>query len=230
MSSRDQVMNLFNFMMELLDEPTNTNKTDSKPTTQTKRLRDGLYPHHPVLNPYVSDAIPKGTVQSPFNDPNSLFSKMDQIDKRNANELGKLRAVKQATEPFIKTLEELRVKAHENATIAKEEEELEHLKPEIEKRMGVTIENGKTKIVEVPSILRDNIPLDDKSDDVIGYSVDRKPNEIGGLDDLPKEVRDKLDVKSNEPVPMTRPTEYEPTLKDGAIQHKPKENKTENDK
>jgi seryl-tRNA synthetase len=204
MSRKEQVMNLFNFMIELLDEPS-TNKTEATPkplsaanVAPTKRLKNETLPPHPLLNPYVSEAIPNGNIQSESLDKiNSLFSKMAEIDKRNSDELAKLRAVKQATGPLIEELEVLRKQGHDNATKVKEEEEMEYLKPEIEKRMGVTIENGKTKIVEVPTTLRDNIPLDEGEQTNVGYSVniDEKsdPSELKSEEDLPKHIQEKLE-------------------------------------
>lgn len=191
MTQKDRVMNLFRFMMDLLDEDTQITPSNSEPKLE-KKLRNPELPHHPLLNPYVSELTPPTEpIRSPFSDPNSLFSKMAEIDKRNAEELGKLRAVKTATKPLIEQLESLKTQAHENALEVKREEELELLSDDIKTRMGVTIENGVAKVVEVPSLLRDKIPVE-PTNNAVGYTINNS-NELKGLNDLPKEVREKIE-------------------------------------
>lgn len=190
-------MNLFRFMMDLLDEPKKVEETEDK------RLANPFAPFHPVLNPYITDMKPTNnnsfefpTQPSPFSDPNSLFSKLEEIDKRKATELGKTRAVNEAVKPLVNELENLKKQAHEDALKDREEEELDLVKEDLE-------------------------------------------SNVSGIDDLPKEIREKLETESSDdtflknskmPQAITdammnatqKPTEYVPELKGGAISYAPK--------
>jgi hypothetical protein len=226
MTQKDKVMNLFRFMMDLLEEETPETKSDPKAIKETVKtqLTNPTLPYHPVLNPYVDD-LNATKHKSPFSDPNSLFSKLADIDKRNADELGKLRAVKSATTPLIDEINTLRERGHNNALKYKEEEELELLGDDIKSRMGVTIENGVTKIIEVPATLRDNIPLSDSNESIVGYTINDKTDELRGFNDLPKEIREKIESNVSENDPVNEP--IDDTIKKTKVTTK---NKNKNNK
>jgi hypothetical protein len=197
MTQKERVTGLFEFLMDLLDEKT------SKPVEETKSelnsepikvLQNPTLPHHPLLNPYINSNDGK---PSWVDGSLEMMNKIAAIDKERAEERNKIRIADNATRPLINQLRELKEQGHKNALEVKENEELETIIGEVGDKLGITLENGKVKLVNVPTELRDNIPLDDES--IVS-------------DDLPKHIEDKLDTKISVtiPEPMTR---TEPTKK-----------------
>ena len=220
MAQKEKVLNLFGFLMELLDEPTESKETvklEEEQKTKTivgqlsdfKTLQNPSLPHHPILNPFtleslrkVDDAkVAKGVSRLKSGVPRSLelIKKMDEIDKERADELMKTRLVSKATKPYIHEIEELRNKYVTQAVEVKGKEEIETIINEVGEKLGITLVDGKVKLIQVSSELRDNIPLEEESNVDMGVSVkkDGKEEEIKGLDDLPKEVREKLELKDS---------------------------------
>lgn len=148
MTQKDRVMNLFKFMMDLLDDDTKQPE-QKKPEIKTI-LQNPTLPHHPLLNPYItymnvdgnkveSKLSPKPT--SPFNDPNSLFSKMELIQKRNGIELGKERAVKEAIKPLKEQLDNMKQMGFERAEQDKHQEEIELVTDDIKNGVEINTDN-----------------------------------------------------------------------------------------
>ena len=187
MTQKERVTGLFEFLMDLLDEKT------SKPVEQTKSelnsepikvLQNPTLPHHPSLNPYINSNDGK---PSWVDGSLELMNKISAIDKERAEERNKVRIADNATRPLINKLRELKEQGHKNALEVKENEELETIVGEVGDKLGITLENGKIKLVNVHKELRDNIPLDE-------------------FDDLPKHIIDKLDTSTNEaPVYSSEP-------------------------
>ena len=238
MTQKERVTNLFGFLMDLLEEQNEVKegKVEVKvenPTEPKKVLKNPALPFHEVFNPYVESYATR--IKPALTHGLELMKKMEQIDKDNATEVMQKRMVTRATRPLIKEIEHLKQQAHEGAVEDKENEEIEDIMSDVGDKMGVTLENGKIKLVEVPNELRDNIPLDENEAKDLGVSIKKQePTEIKGFNDLPKEVKDKLDgsklpqaVKDairNSPSENPSPTQYEPDLKDGKIVYKPKDN------
>ncbi len=195
MNQKEKVLNLFGFLMDLIEEPQETKDTN-KEVVDEKVLTNPSLPHHPFLNPYKSNDL-VGEIKPTLSHGLDLIKKMEENDKVHADEVMKTRIVKKAVKPLISEIEQLKAKAHEGAMEAKENEEIEDIMETAGEKMGVTLENGKIKLVEVPTELRDNIPLEEETtDQPVGVSIKKnEPTEIKGMDDLPKEVREKLEIK-----------------------------------
>jgi len=196
MNQKEKVLNLFGFLMDLIEEPQETKDDSVGQTNETEKvLTNPSLPHHPFLNPYKGGLTDK--IKPTLSHGLDLIKKMEENDKVHADEVMKTRIVKKAVKPLISEIEELKAKAREGAMEDKEKEEIEDIMETAGEKMGVTLENGKIKLVEVPTELRDNIPLDEETtDQPIGVSIKKnEPTEIKGMDDLPKEVRDKLEIK-----------------------------------
>jgi len=258
MNQKDKVLNLFGFLMDLIEEPTETTeeaKEEVKEVAKTdvKVLQNPALPHHPIMNPFTLSSLREADnkksvekvskLKSAIPRSLELIKKMEIIDKERADEVMKTRMVKKAVRPLISEIEELKAKAHMAMMADKESEEVEDIMSTVGDKMGITLENGKVKLIDVPSKLRDNIPLDEETtDQPVGVSItkdNKESNELKGMDDLPKEVREKLEVKDslkdsklpqavkeailNAPSeqPITRPTEYTPELTNGEISYKP---------
>jgi len=131
------------------------------------------------------------------------MKKVEKIEKDQAKELGKTRAVKEAVSPLINELEELRKSGIGNAIKDRDDEILKDTVADVGDKLGVNVENGKVKLVDVPNELRDNIPLDEitSGNTLVGVSVKKTdmgtttndPNEIKSLDSLPKGVKEVFD-------------------------------------
>ena len=220
MAQKEKVLNLFGFLMDLLEEPTESKepvkleeeqKTKSTvgQTSDVKVLSNPSLPHHPVLNPFTLESLrkaddakaAKGVSKLKSAIPRSLelIKEMDKIDKKRADELMKTRLVSKVTKPYIHEIEELRNKYVTQAVEAKEKEEIETIIDEVGEKLGITLVNGKIEFIQLPNKLRDNIPLEEESNVEMGVSVkkDGKGEEIKGLDDLPKEIREKLELKDS---------------------------------
>ena len=178
MTQKDKVLNLFGFLMDLIEEPTETVKSEEPVPKTVKNVSK------------LKAAVPRSL---------ELMKKMDGIDKERADELMKTRLVSKVTKPYIKELAELRNKSIDDAVKDKEKEEIETIIDEVGEKLGVTLVDGKVKLIQVSSELRDNIPLEEDSNVDMGMSVkkDGKEEEIKGLNDLPKEVREKLELKDS---------------------------------
>lgn len=179
MTQKERVTGLFEFLMDLLDEKTGkpVEETKSELNSElTKVLQNPTLPHHPLLNPYINSNDGK---PSWVDGSLELMNKIATIDKERAEERNKIRIADNATRPLINELRELKEQGHKNALEFKENEELETIVGEVGDKLGITLENGKVKLVNVPTELRDNIPLDDES------TVSN---------DLPKHIEDKLET------------------------------------
>lgn len=193
MTQKERVTGLFEFLMDLLDEKTSKSVEETKSelnSESTKVLQNPTLPHHPLLNPYINSNDGK---PSWVDGSLEMMNKIAAIDKERAEERNKVRIIDNATRPLINELRELKEQGHKNALEVKESEELETIVGEVGDKLGITLENGRIKLVNVPNELRDNIPLDDES--IVS-------------DDLPKHIEDKLYIKPsasvNIPEPMTK--------------------------
>jgi len=187
MTQKERVSNLFEFIMDLLEEkdsktivesPIQPNTPETN-TPETNTLRNPYLPHDPMFNPLMSDIKP-----SSISGSLDLMRKIDAIDKERADEKLKSRLIDKVTKPLIKELEDLKANAIKNAIEVKEDEELETIVSEVGNKMGITFENGRIALVSVPTELRDNIPLTEEESTSI----------ILGNDDLPQHIAEKLDV------------------------------------
>lgn len=188
MTQKERVTGLFEFIMELLDEKTNKVVEETKSELNSEPinvLQNPTLPHHPLLNPYINS---NGVKPSWVDGSLEMMNKIAAIDKERAEERNKIRIADNATRPLINELRELKEQGYKNALELKENEELETIVGEVGDKLGITIENGKIKLVNVSNELRDNIPLEDVSND------------------LPKHIEDKLEIKPlvTNPEPMTR--------------------------
>jgi len=172
MTKREKLLNLFGFLMDLLEE-------------------DKVDDHTPTINPETH----KRSLD--------IMSKIGDIDKDRASELRSNRSVTNATKPLMNEIKNLKDRIHEAAMEDKATEELEGLSEDIANKMGVTIENGKLKTIEVPNKLRDNIPLDEITGDGIGVS------EIKGKDDLPPHIIEKIELEDLENLRKKYPANVE---------------------
>jgi hypothetical protein len=189
MTQKERVTGLFEFLMDLLEEKTSKPVEDSKSelNSEPKRvLQNPTLPHHPLLNPYINSNDGK---PSWVDGSLEMMNKIEAIDKERAEERKKIRIADNATRPLINELRVLKEQGHKNALEVKENEELETIVGEVSDKLGITVENGKVRLINIPNELRDNIPLSDES--IIS-------------NDLPKHIQDKLDVKSS--VKSKRPT------------------------
>lgn len=189
MTQKERVLGLFGFLMELLDEKeTNqVEETKSEPNSEPKKvLQNPTLPHHPLLNPYINSN--DGTISWEDGKPSwvdgslEMMNKIDVIDKERAEERNKIRITDNATRPLINELRAFKEQGHKNALEVKEKEEFETIVGEVGNKLGITVEDGKVTLVNIPNELRDNIPLSDES--IVS-------------NDLPKHIQDKLDRKSS---------------------------------
>ncbi len=148
-TKKERVSELFEFLMDLLEE-----KDEIK--VETKNSPNS--PNSPNFSPTNGDNLPAFLTKSPINHSLELMNKMEEIDKRNSEILNKQRIVKEAVKPLVKELEALRIAAQQNALEEKEQEEKEDVLNN-EEKSGLTLVDGKLKVVSVPNKLRDNIPL-----------------------------------------------------------------------
>jgi len=197
MTQKERVVGLFEFIMDLLDEkePKQVEEVEGfdgekqveepNVSKDTKQLEKPTSPHHPLLNPYISGVGKQEWVDNSLD----LIARIASIDE----ERSKIKMVDNITRPLIKEIEDLKKQGQENARLEKIDEELESIVSEVGDKLGITLENGKAKLVNVPNELRDNIPFDESE-------------LVNGGNDLPKHVIDKLDSKISEPITVTVPT------------------------
>lgn len=185
MTQKDRVTNLFGFLMDLLEEQPNTklvNSTKNKITrenvveilkdtnTEDTNTEDSL---DSLKGNKISDLLNKSSdLFKTMGKSKELMDKIDDIGKRNADELGKTRIEKKVTQPLIAEIEKLKAQARVGVNEDKEKEELETIIGDVGEKLGVTIDDGEVKIIPVSNELRDKIPLDD----------------------LPKHIKDKLET------------------------------------
>lgn len=159
-TKKEKVSELFEFLMDLLEE------------------KDTLTP--PSKTPNEPNEPPKSIYGLPLNVDSSLelIKKMGEIDKATSYERAKLKFADNATRPLINELESLRKNGERNALEERKLEEEEYLNNN-EEKSGLTLVDGKLKVVSVPNKLRDNIPLteEDYSIQVRG-SVKEAINEV----------------------------------------------------
>ena len=212
---KEKVLNLFGFLMDLLDEPTETKETvklEEEKTTSAVGQTSGfktLKIHespHTVLYPNTLDSLRKADydktakglskLESAIPRSLELIKQMSVIDKERAQELMEKRLVNKVTRPYIQEMEDLKNKAINHAA---ESKEIESIIDEVGEKLGITLVDGKVKLIQVSSELRDNIPLEEESNVDMGVSVkkDDKYKEIKDLDELLKEVREKLELKDS---------------------------------
>jgi len=156
MTKKEKVLGLFDFLMDLLDDESPTPKKEIKQTltedkSKEKVLVNPLLPHHPFSNPY----IPNPSVSKPkwVDSSLDLIKKVEEIDREHAEELGKNRAVKKAVSPLIEELEKLKKSGIGNAIKDRDEEILKDVVTDVGDKLGITLENGKVKLVDVPKVL-----------------------------------------------------------------------------
>lgn len=184
MTQKERVSGLFEFLMDLLEEKTNKPLEETKSelnSESTKVLQNPTLPHHPLLNPYINSNDGK---PSWVDGSLEMMNKIDAIDKERAEERNKIRIADNATRPLINELRKLKEQGHKNAMEFKEDEELETIVGDVGDKLGLTIENGQLRIINVPSELRDNIPLDEESTT---------------SNDIPKDIMDKLRENNIQP-------------------------------
>lgn len=191
MTQKDRVTNLFGFLMDLLEETPNsnlvknTNTTTEKPTDDSNITNTGGDSIGSLNDKQTVDMLFKTKkLFKTLKESKDLMGKIDGIDKRNADELGKTRIEKKVTQPLIAEIERLKAQANVDANESKEKEELETIIGDVGDKMGLTIEDGEVKIIPVSSELRDNIPLDEN----------KQTSTEGITEDLPQHIKDKLEA------------------------------------
>lgn len=206
MSKNKNLINLFSFLMELLDE--NTQNTEEVPVTKKSkellnekldlvyRLQNPAIPPHPVLNPMVEMTSPLRGIAPHAVD---LIKKMDALDKEHGVEIMKTRTVKKATGPLIDEIKRLKDEAHKNASESMADEVKEYLEVTGE-RVGMVLDGGEIKPVKIPTELRNNIPIgDDENSEVISKdmqeyleSLSKPINTTPTGDVIPNEIKNVL--------------------------------------
>ena len=241
MSQNKKVLNLFGFLMDLLDE--NITTTTKEPVEETKEeitepIEDTLYklanpnlPPHPVLNPMVEYTNPLKNIAPHAVD---LIKKMEALDKENGIELMKKRTVNKAVKPLTEEIKKLKEEAHKNALSDKDIETKDYLSLTGE-RVGVALGDGKIQLVDVPYELRNHIPMDGKEGDIrpiskemqaylekVSEKISNKEETTPASNHLPQAIKDAMMNVKEVSEPMESPTQYIPDLSNGEIVYKPK--------
>jgi len=206
MSKNKELLNLFGFLMELLDVNTSTktneevlvkeiktDQTEDKGLESVYRLANPSMPPHPVLNPMIEyknplENIAKHSVE--------LIKKMDDLDKMNGQEVLKTRTVKKATGPLIDEIKKLKEEARKNATESMNNEVKEYLE-ETGERVGMVLDGGEIKPVKIPTELRNNIPLskDDNAEPIsrtFQEHLEKISKESQNTNSLPQSIKDAM--------------------------------------
>lgn len=210
MTQKKKVINLFGFLMDLIEEPTTEVESQIKPQHQENKVLDTddftnsgelLEPPKTVFDNTVANPIerlglnPLNLNPKKKNPPlidvdkiKEMMDKVDAIHKDNAYDTRVLRRVNDATRPLKAYIEEMKGKAHAEAFVARSEEEMENSGEE--ERIGMTLVNSKLTAVKVPAELRDNLPLSHNNDGPIAVKVkEGEIEKITGFEELPPEIQ-----------------------------------------
>ena len=152
MKQKDKVLNLFGFLMDLIEEPQGSND----------EVKDSSQPPHPIFNPYISPTSHDSESNNwSVKHGLDLIKKMEQVDKDHASTIEKNRAVKKAVKKAVKPLtdelDKIKANALKGFEVDKKREEVEDILEKVGHKAGVTLEDGTFKLVEVPSKLRDRM-------------------------------------------------------------------------
>jgi hypothetical protein len=232
MSKNKELLNLFGFLMELLNENTNTNeevlvtKEETKPEeTQPEdelsevlyRLQNPMMAPHPVTNPMVQYKNPLTGIA-----PHAveLIRKMDAIDKEHGQEVMKTRAVTKAVKPLNDYISKLKEEAHNNANEVMKDEIKDYIETK-DDRVGVILEGGQIKTIKVPTELRNTMSVGEDELSPISEEMQEHLEQLSNSK-LPQAIKDVLMNAKEVSEPIESPTQYIPDLSNGEIVYKPK--------